>query len=301
MSQADELLDSLVEDYTSVANSDEPHIIVRADRTIAVPEELKHIAVQYDHNVETVTFDCPRYWDEHDFSKMHVYINYMRPDGHKDQYLTKNLTVDSTDDSIIHFEWVISKNVTQTKGNLSFLVCIKMVNDEGEEEPHWNSRLNQELIVDEGLECHSEVVESNPDIIEELLTRMDNLELAADGAIPVFDLEEMGLTPVPLDGTTVNLEVDCTKFRNALENGAVKVRIPFDVSGTTRYITANALAHYNERLDEYQLCNTSVATIDDTLCVCVVPLGVTANGISIKVIRINFITSDEVTAMFDAN
>ena len=55
----------------------EEHIIIGRDRYITVPEGLKRIAVQYDHNVETVTFDCPRYWDEHDLSTMNIYINYI--------------------------------------------------------------------------------------------------------------------------------------------------------------------------------------------------------------------------------
>lgn len=34
-------------------NKTEPHIVVGSDRMITVPDELKNIAVQYDHNVET--------------------------------------------------------------------------------------------------------------------------------------------------------------------------------------------------------------------------------------------------------
>lgn len=177
MSQAEELLNSLSGgNAVTYIVGDEPHIVVNSDRTIVVPDELKHIAVQFDHNIETVTFDCPRYWDKHDFSEMHAYINYMRPDGYKDQYRVENLRVDETDDTIIHFEWTISKNVTQLKGNISFLICIKAINTEGEEEPHWNSRLNQELIIDEGMECTEQIIDSNPDTIEYLLTRIEEFE-----------------------------------------------------------------------------------------------------------------------------
>lgn len=177
MSQADELLNSLTADYTSVGNSDdEPHIVVNHDRTITVPDELKHIAVQYDHNVETVTFDCPRYWDGHDFSTMGVYINYKRSDAYCDQYPVKNLRIDESDESIIHFEWTISRNVTLKSGNVTFLVCIKVINDEGEEEPHWNSRLNNELIVDPGLECSAQIIESEPDAFSDIVERLDDLE-----------------------------------------------------------------------------------------------------------------------------
>lgn len=190
MSQADELLNSLTADYTSVGNSDdEPHIVVNHDRTITVPDELKHIAVQYDHNVETVTFDCPRYWDGHDFFVMNVYINYERSDAYRDQYSVKNLRVDESDESIIHFEWIISRNVTLKQGNVKFLVCIKTMNSEGEEEAHWNSRLNNELIIDPGLECSAQIVESEPDAIESIDDRVDKLEEdiysddAAEGAV----------------------------------------------------------------------------------------------------------------------
>lgn len=180
MSQAEELLDSLDEEmtvaYTAAAES-EPHIVINSDRTITVPPELKHIAVQFDHNIETVTFDCPRYWDAHDFSTMKVYIVYRRKDGYKDRYPADNITVDKTDESIIHFEWTISKNVTLVKGNISFIICINSTDDTGVETNHWNSRLNQDLVVDEGLECSAdEIVEQNPDAIESVLIRLDAVE-----------------------------------------------------------------------------------------------------------------------------
>lgn len=39
-------------------------IIINSDRTVTVPDSAKKIAVQYDHNVNTLIFDCPRYADE---------------------------------------------------------------------------------------------------------------------------------------------------------------------------------------------------------------------------------------------
>lgn len=176
MSQADELLNNLVTDYMTMGDTDDRHIIVNRDRTITVPEELRHIAVQYDHNVETVTFDCPRYWDGHDLYTMNVYINYERPDAYRDQYPVKNLRIDEDDDSIMHFEWTISKNVTLKQGNVTFIVCIKTADETGKEEVHWNSRRNNELIVDPGLECSAQVIESDPDAIEVINDRLDGLE-----------------------------------------------------------------------------------------------------------------------------
>lgn len=177
MSQAEELLNNLVEEDEITYYSDaEAHITINADRTITVPNELRSIAVQYDNNVETVTFDCPRYWDEHDFSTMHIYINYRRSDGHQGQYSVKNLVVDDADDTIIHFDWTISHDVTRASGKLSFLVCIK--NLETDEMPHWNSRMNHDLIIEPGMEAYSEDLDDNPDLVETLTTRLEKLERA---------------------------------------------------------------------------------------------------------------------------
>lgn len=179
MSRADDIFANLSEEDIKLYSADpstEAHIVVSKDRYITVPEELKRIGVQFDHDIETVTFDCPRYWDGIDMSKMKIYINYMRSDGIKGMYLAQNVTIDEIDDSIMHFEWTISKNVTMIDGQLSFLVCIKTTDDLGNEKNHWNSELNQEMTISKGLECSELVVELYPDIITQLLLRMDAVE-----------------------------------------------------------------------------------------------------------------------------
>ena len=175
MSRAEELLNSVSNEVVT-KNASEPHIIINAKtRRITVPEELKRIAVQYDHNIETVTFDCPRYFDGHDMSKMAVYINYRRPDGVMGSYLAENVVVDQYDETIMHFDWTISKNVTMADGNIMVLVCVKKTNDDGEEVNHWNSEINNDLYVSEGLEC-VEILEIYPDVITQLLLRIESVE-----------------------------------------------------------------------------------------------------------------------------
>ena len=302
MSQAEELLNSLLEDNTSAyTTDDEPHIVVNPDRTITIPEELLHIAVQYDHNIETVTFDCPRYWDEHDFSSMHAYINYVRPDGYKDQYPVENLRIDESDESIIHFEWTISRNVTQQKGNITFLVCIKAVNDNGEEEPHWNSRLNSDLIIDAGLECTAQIVESTPDAIEACLTRVEKLEEAntleihpvANG-VYFLDLESAGMPPVPVDGSVASINADCSELRDVLVTDVVKIQIPINVSENTKYITAFSLAEYSKTTDIYQVCITNTTYTDEQPITYVVNVDVSVDTISVSVFDMSNTSSDTV-------
>ena len=178
MSQAEELLNSIPDEKVSLYTVDpsiEEHIIIGTDRFITVPESLQRIAVQYDHKIETVTFDCPRYWDEHDLSTMDIYINYIRSDAVKGRSLAENVIVDETDSNIIHFEWTITSDITVAKGSLKFLVCAIQTNTDGVEEIHWNSELNEQMFVSDGLEGVNSIPEQYPDIITDLLTRMDNI------------------------------------------------------------------------------------------------------------------------------
>lgn len=163
---------------TSAYDSDvEEHIVIQPNRYIIVPEALKRIAVQHDHNIETVTFDCPRYWDEHDMSEMKIYINYIRADNEPGTYPIDNgVTVDEENDTIMHFDWTITNDVTQVNGNIVFLVCVKKVDDEGNEENHWNSELNTDMYVSKGLETQEKVISKYPDLITHLLVRMDVVE-----------------------------------------------------------------------------------------------------------------------------
>lgn len=201
MSKADELLNSLSDDDISLqlANPDtEPHIIIGDDRFISVPKELQRIAVQYDHNVETVTFDCPRYWDDLDMSQLRIYINYQRKDRVVGCYKATDVTVDENDSSIMHFNWTISQNVSLVKGDLKFLVCIRKADAEGNEVNHWNSELNTEMYVSEGLETGEAVVEPYPDIISQW---EDEVQRVKDILLKARDDGE-------LDGATFTPSVD---------------------------------------------------------------------------------------------
>lgn len=181
MSGANELLDSLSEGdvMTFTANpASEGHIVIGTDRFITVPEELKRIAVQHDHNIETVTFDCPRYWDEHDLTEMAIYINYRNANAVLGAFRAENVTVDPDDSNMIHFTWTISGNVTTHKGSIVFLVCAKTVNtDTGEEVLHWNSEINKDTYVSEGLEAVATTYKSDTDLYTQLLQIVDSAEI----------------------------------------------------------------------------------------------------------------------------
>lgn len=173
MSEIDNMLNNLSnEDVVSLLatdNAEEEHIVIDENRKITVPDSLKRIAVQHDHNIETVTFDCPRYWDGHDLSKMVIYVNHLCPSGALGCTVATDVTVDSTNSDIMHFNWEISECVTMAQGYITFLVCAKTQKSDGTERRHWNSELNKEMYVSEGLELPSDFIQEYPDILTQLL------------------------------------------------------------------------------------------------------------------------------------
>ena len=203
MSKAELLLNKL--DASRVATrlvnaSEEPHLIIGDDRIINVPDELKRLAVQYDHDIETVTFDCPRYWDEHDMSKMGVYINYLCADKTAGIYQANNVRVDEADSTVMHFDWTISRNVSFVAGPIAFLVCVRNADAEGFEKNHWNSEICTSCYISKGLEYDGEVIDNimSPDLIEQwrkkvneitddLATRRDNGEFNGATFTPQVD------------------------------------------------------------------------------------------------------------------
>ena len=177
MNEANSLLNSL----TAGMGNAESHIIVNPDRTVFVPEELREIAVQYDHNIETVTFDCPRYWDDIDMSVMQVCINYMRADGKPGCYIVNDVEVDSLEPGFMHFTWTLSRNATEIKGSLKFLICVKKTDKDGDLVNHWNSKLNTQMSISEGLECGAHIHERYPDVITQILTDLDAIKASGGG------------------------------------------------------------------------------------------------------------------------
>ena len=208
MSQAEELLTSLNATELLSVESEEPHIVIDDNRIITVPDKLKRLAVQYDHDIETVTFDCPRYWDDLDMSQMKIYINYLRSDTYTGTYKAQNITVDETDDTIMHFTWTVSKNVSMVFGKIVFLVCVRKTDESGNEVNHWNSELCKDCYISEGLEVDGEELkELYPDIIDQWYNEV----LGVIGEMETFKEELIGMRDSgEFDGATFTPSVSET-------------------------------------------------------------------------------------------
>ena len=153
------------------------HIVINQDRSVAVPSLLKKSIVQRDHNIERLTFDCPRYWYGKDISTLNIYVNYIsvikKAKGEDPgSSLCEKVVIDENDQDILHFDWIITDNVSEDMGGLIFLVCAKSVDSDGNEDVHWNSHLCKEMEVQEGLEASDSIVNKYPDVIESILAKL---------------------------------------------------------------------------------------------------------------------------------
>ena len=152
------------------------HVIIGKDRTVTVPDSLKKLGIQFDHNVNTIVFDCPRYADEDqtvDMSQMRIFINYMLPDKTPGSSPAENVVIDPDDENLMHFNWRITNAVTPVNGVLSTLICVKKSDNDGNELHHWNTELFQRFTVGNGMKCSDQIAEMNPDVIMHILANMD--------------------------------------------------------------------------------------------------------------------------------
>lgn len=138
-------------------------------RVITVPASEKLFGVANDGNSERKHFRCPKVvGDNIDLSTMHLYINYQNANGQKYPYLVEDV---QTDGDYITFSWLIGPDVVTYKGQIKFIVCAKKGDGTI---PEWNTTLAEGTVL-EGLEATDEVVARNPDIIEQILIRLDNV------------------------------------------------------------------------------------------------------------------------------
>lgn len=135
------------------ADYNEPHIVINDDRSVTVPNELKYLGVQFDHNIETVVFDCPRYWDGHDLSTLDIYLSYQTINGEPGAYHCEDVKLSPDNDNIINFSWTIYQNLTSIPGRVSFIVCAQKTNEDKTVEQCWHSRLCIDCEILPGMEC----------------------------------------------------------------------------------------------------------------------------------------------------
>lgn len=121
MATADELLNAVV--------NDDKTLIIDSDlRTINIPKKITNIGVESDDAVLRLEFQMPKTYCGTDLSTFIISINYVNARAKEDVYDVDDMRVDG---DVIRFSWLVERQVTRYKGDVSFVVCMKQVDSEG--------------------------------------------------------------------------------------------------------------------------------------------------------------------------
>lgn len=143
-------------------------------RVINVPEDFI-LGVESDEKAQRVFFTCPKIVGyDFDMSKANVYINFENANGEKDAYRVEDLNVNEELEEVT-FSWLLSRKVTAYKGQVSFIVCAKISNENGVIQQEWNTTVATAISL-VGLEAIAQIEQENYDILEEILRKVKNIE-----------------------------------------------------------------------------------------------------------------------------
>ena len=140
-------------------------------RLVTIPEKYKKLGTESDEKAKRVWFRFPKLVGNNgvDLSAIGVRVNFRNANGDGDIYIVEDLT---TDGDYVIFSWELTRKVTAYKGNVSFVVCAVKSATDGTTKNEWNTTLNKECEVLEGLEVTEQIVQENPDIIEYILANL---------------------------------------------------------------------------------------------------------------------------------
>ena len=140
-------------------------------RLVTVPDKYKKLGVESDEKAKRIWFRFPKLVGNNgvDLSAIGVRVNFRNANGEGDIYVVEDLT---TDGDYVTFSWELTRKVTAYKGNVSFVVCAVKSATDGTTKNEWNTTLNKECEVLEGLEVSEQITQENPDIIEYILANL---------------------------------------------------------------------------------------------------------------------------------
>ena len=179
MATADEILEQMANNPELYATDPEEICTIDNDlRTITIPSGLQTVGVESDEDVRRLNFQMPKQYHEVDLSEFNIRINFMNANNGGDSYAVTDKQVSGDN---ITFSWLVGRNALSYRGNIRFIICLKKADAEGVVQQEFNTTVAT-LSVLEGLETTEAVVAENPDIIEQILARLDELEENGGGS-----------------------------------------------------------------------------------------------------------------------
>ena len=189
-------------------------LVIDADlRTITIPPSVPNLGVMSDDSVLWLHFRMPSTYGTVDLTQFKICINYENAQKEPDKAEAKNVSVEG---GSIKFSWEVGRNATEYQGTVRFSICLKK---EGTTE-EFNTTVAT-LPVLEGLETSERVVQRNPDILEDVLNRLNSLERKA-----IQTVTEISLPAANWDG-------DASPYRQVVDVPGItntsKVNLEFSI------------------------------------------------------------------------
>lgn len=228
--------EALAAAQTNDTGADEVITIDNDLRTIIIPASITLLGVESDENVRTLHFQMPKEYKGLDLSEFAIRINYMNANNVGDTYAVDDSEISGEN---IVFTWTVGRVACMYKGNTKFIICLKKKDTSGNVLKEFNTSLAS-LPVLEGLETTEAVVAENPDIIEQILARLDSVTEIPQEKVSSAVEEYMAKNPINIPKKLPNPHK--LTFAGAVTaeydgSGAVTVTIPEasgDSNGTVR-------------------------------------------------------------------
>ena len=155
-----------------VYDTDTHFLIDPITRAVKNATSKKVTLIQYDHNSERFTFDCPRYIEGHDMAECNkVEVHFLNIDAKTQEkktglYETTDLQISADDESIVSCSWLISINSTRLVGSLNFIIRY-ICEENGIVSYAWNTGVNSDIVISSGINSAEPFVAEYVDIIEQ--------------------------------------------------------------------------------------------------------------------------------------
>ena len=215
MATAEEILRGMGE------GEERKYIVIDSDlRTMEIPGEIKLLGVENDDEVQRLWFRMPARYGEVNLAEFGIRINYLNGGGNGDVYVVKDA---QEEDGWITFSWLVGGFATKNKGNVQFIVCAKLYDGENVVKEFNTKRAA--LPVAEGLETDGAVVESNPEIVEDILKRLSELEENGGGTGGTKIDDSAPAADKTYSSQKINTELNALNEKNAAQDEAISSKL----------------------------------------------------------------------------
>lgn len=221
------------------------HFLINPTTREITNQSGKSVLIQYDHNSERYTFEMPRYIEGHDMSAcVQVQVHYVNTSSGTSAstrtsnvgiYNITDLTIDPDNPEKVIGSWLITQNATSLSGTIQFQIRFVCNGLTGSIDDLfiWHTKIFSSLYVDEGINNSDEIVEMQPDILDQWYERLFEAEDSIKNNIEQYKAESYtefeSLVMAKAAETIASIPEDYTELNTEVKH--IKEKIPTDENG----------------------------------------------------------------------